>query len=214
MAKTPRDEEKKEQAVPAGTDDDEYDNDDDDDDEQDCFPCLACWQIIAIAVIVGCLVIGAIVAAVILFVKGGGDSDDGNGGSILGGGGGGGKVDFPPDTMFKVEIQNQYNHGTLGGKTYDVSFDLTEGDREKKPADPTTTDIRAFFRSEENGLASIEVTVIIDFNLDGDIDCNHVFYTSVDINSGDFGAWSSDKSCTYTSGGIYQHKVRAKVTSY
>ena len=129
------------------------------------------------------------------------------------GGGGGGKASFPPDTIFKVEVENQYSHGSFGTGVYDVSYIMKEGETLKEEATPTTTDVRAYFRTEEDGLARFEVTVIIDFNIDGTIDCNDTFYPSVDIDSGEFGEWSTARTCTYTLGGIYTHSARVKVSS-
>lgn len=208
--------EKKEQPIvrQGDDDDDEYskgNEEEDDDEEESCLPCLSCWQIIAIGVVAACVVIVIVVAAVVLLVTADGDSVQV---PIVGGSDSGGNVvDFPPDTVFRVEVQNQYDHGTLGGGTYEVSFDMKEGDTDKDDADPNTTDIKAYFIREENGLARLEVTLIIDFDSDGQVDCNQAFYASVDINSDDFGGWTTPKSCTYTLGGIYQHKTRVKVTS-
>mmetsp|Transcript_24071 Transcript_24071/g.45747 ORF Transcript_24071/g.45747 Transcript_24071/m.45747 type:complete len:219 (-) Transcript_24071:46-702(-) len=217
MAKKQSEEETPEQpAVPeVSPDRDEESIDDDEDDEEDCFPCLACWQIIAIAVVVACIVIGVAVVAVVLLVTGGGDDDDGGFAGIGGGGGSGGsdKVSFPPDTVFQVEVENQYSHGSFGTGVYDVSFLMKEGQMLTEDATPTTTDIRANFRGEEDGVARFEVTVIIDFNVDGQVDCRDTFYPSVDINSGDFGEWSTSRTCTYTLGGIYTHSARVKVSS-
>ena len=202
-------EEKKEQPiVRQGDDDDDVSKDNEEEEEESCLPCLSRWQIIAIGAVAACVVIGIIVAAVVLLVTADGDSVQ-----VPEVGGSGGGVDFPPDTLFRVEVENQYNHGTLGGGTYEVSFDLKEGDTDRDDADPNTTDIKAYFRREEDGLARLEVTLFIDFDSDGQVDCNQAFYASVDINSGDFGGWTPTKSCTHTSGGIYQHKTRVKVTS-
>lgn len=201
-------EEKQEQPAPEvrqGNADNEEQYDDDDDDE--CFPCLKCWQIIAIAVIVACVMIGVIVAIVVLFVTGGdGDVIDSIGSS------GDGKVDFPPDTIFKVYVENDYTHGTLGIGTYDLTFNLKEGESSTQDA-TTTTDIRTTFNSEEDGVARIGVKVEINFDLDSQIDCDHTFYASTVIDSGEFGESTSDKTCTYTKGGLYAHNVRVKVDS-
>ena len=213
-----KEQEKQEQPVPKVSpkrDEDSNDGDDDDDDDEGCMPCLACWQIVGIVVCVVCIVIGIAVAAVVLLVLGG-DDDEGSGlrGGSGGGGAGGGKVSFPPDTLFKVEVENQYSHGSFGTGTYAVTFaNMKEGQTDKEDATPTTTDIRAFFRTEEYGLARFEVTVVIDFDVDGSVDCRDTFYPSVDIDSGDFGEWSSAKTCTYTLGGIYSHSARVKVSS-
>lgn len=198
--KKPQAEEKQEQ--PAKPDvqrgDDDGDDSSYDDEDEDCFPCLACWQIIALAVLGTCIMIGIVVTVIVLFVGGGGSDGSSSG------------VDFPPDTFFKVQVQNQYSHGTVGVGTHDLIFNLQEGQSYEQDAG-TTTDIKAYLSSEKAGVANLEVTVKINFNLDSKVDCNDTFYTSVEIDSGSFGEWTSQQSCTYTSGGIYVHSVRVKV---
>ena len=179
------------------------DDDDDvsyDDDEDDCLPCLSCWQIIAIGVVIGCFVIAIIAVAVVLFVGGSSDSSDA-------------AIDYPPETLFQVEVENEFGHGTLGGGTYQASFTMKDGDRDRKGTSKPTHSIKSYFSSEVNGVANMEIDVIIDFDLDGRNDCNDVFYPSAVIDSGEFGAWTKEEACTYTLGGQYLHKTRVKVTS-
>ena len=200
--------EKKKQEQPVdpedGGDDDEYD-DDEYYTDCGCLPCeLARWQIIAIVAVVVCAVIGIAVAAVVIFLSGG-DSDD-SGGSARG-------VEYPSDQIFYVQVENQYVHGTLGSATYAVSNYMKAG--ESTPREDTnkpSTDIKTTFSSAEGGIARLDVTVIIDFDLDGSVDCRDDFSPMVAIDSGEFGEWTSQQSCTYTLGGTYLHKVRVKVT--
>lgn len=193
--------EKKKQEQPVDPEDghDEYA---DDDYDEGCFPELARWQLIAIVAVVVCVAIGVAVAAVVIFVSGG-DSDDG---------GSGGGVKYPSDQIFHVQVENQYLHGTLGSATYAVEYYMKAGESLREDTNKPSTDITTTLSSTQGGIAGLDVTVIIDFDTNGSVDCRDDFYTSVDIDSGDFGEWTSQESCTYTLGGTYLHKVRAKVT--